>query len=655
MPLVLARCYSQDQGMTTTHSLNSHPYDPALLAQQLLPGEQQLLLVGASGIGKSTLAAKLAAALAEQGRACFCLSADPGSPAFGAPGAVNLGLWQGRGWQALDLEAVCSLDAGRYRLPLLLATASLAQRVPAGVLLVDTPGMVRGAVAAELLEGLLRLFGQPQVLVLARHRRDLPQLPLLRALAAAVHWVAASPQAADATRQLRAQRRTGLWDSYLEAGKVQTLDLRHLPFLGAPPPLRQPQAWRGRQIGWLRDGRTLALGEVLKLEGRRLRLRLPRDLPPPEALVVRDAVRTDQLLMTRSPQEERAASAPAAPVGTVALQRRLGDFEVALSNGVLGDPLLRVRPRRQRRNLLFDLGSLERFSVADLHAVSEVFISHAHLDHIGGFLHLLRHRLGQPAPCRLYGPPGLARHLAGFMDGVRWDRIDDRGPVFEISELHAERVERYRLQVGQELQPLHSKPLAAGVLLEEAEFAVRGVALDHGFGTTSLAYSLATPPQLNVRQERLAELRLAPGAWLNELKRQLRAGDTSGALTLPGGQSYPVQELAQRLLFQRAGVKLVYATDLADTAANRQALTALARNADLFFCEASFLLAEADKADRTGHLTSRACLEIAAAANVRQLIPFHFSRRYEQRLDEVYAELRRLAESIPNAPVIGRP
>lgn len=40
---------------------------------------------------------------------------------------------------------------------------------------------------------------------------------------------------------------------------------------------------------------------------------------------------------------------------------------------------------------------------------------------------------------------------------------------------------------------------------------------------------------------------------------------------------------------------------------------------------------------RTGHLTARACGEIATAAGVERLIPFHFSRRYES---DPYREVR---------------
>ena len=84
---------------------------------------------------------------------------------------------------------------------------------------------------------------------------------------------------------------------------------------------------------------------------------------------------------------------------------------------------------------------------------------------------------------------------------------------------------------------------------------------------------------------------------------------------------------------------MVYATDLADTKANRTALSALAHKADIFFCEASFLETDIEQARRTGHLTARTCGEIATCADVKQLVPFHFSRRYETKPEAVYLEI----------------
>jgi ribonuclease BN (tRNA processing enzyme) len=87
------------------------------------------------------------------------------------------------------------------------------------------------------------------------------------------------------------------------------------------------------------------------------------------------------------------------------------------------------------------------------------------------------------------------------------------------------------------------------------------------------------------------------------------------------------------------GKKLAYATDFADTPENRARVIELVRNSHTLFCESTFCEAESEQAKRTAHLTTRACAEIAEAAGVARLVPFHFSRRYEQNPAAVYAEI----------------
>jgi ribonuclease BN (tRNA processing enzyme) len=259
------------------------------------------------------------------------------------------------------------------------------------------------------------------------------------------------------------------------------------------------------------------------------------------------------------------------------------------------------------------------------------------MDHISGFQWLLRSRLGDLPPCHLYGPPGLARHIEGFIQSFLWDRIGDRGPVFEVAELHGDRLRRYRLQAGVASEQLDEIIVEAGVLWEEAGFRIRAVQLDHH--TPVLAFAYEPEQDLNVRKDRLAALALTPGPWLGQLKQQLLAGQGESLITLPSGADRSVQDLTDELLLIKPGKKLVYATDLADNPQNRQRLTRLAHGAHTLFCEAPFIEADSEQAARTGHLTTRACGEIAAAAGVARLVPFHFSRRYADRPQQVYEEI----------------
>lgn len=639
-----------------------HADAAAAIVAGLLNDKRRVLLIGQPGSGKSTLACALARALAEAGRDSWCIGADPGSPHFGIPGAVCLGRWDGERWVLEEAEALCTLDAGRFRLPLIAAVVRVARRSLSGVVLVDGPGVVRGVAGAELLSMLVAAADIEQVLALVREGGEVPLARELAALPVHATVVQAAEDARRPGKRARARARTALWDDYLADAREQRLPLTGLGLTGTPPPLQVPDAWVGRQIA-LQDGwRTLALGEVAALEGDALRVRLPGETGTATTLLVRDAARSaDGYLETCAPfvadrldylpPPDVAAPAATGSAGGQRVVGRVGVLDVALVNGVFGDPLLHARLRHVRRSLLFDLGEGVRLPARIAHQVTDVFITHCHFDHIAGFLWLLRSRIGDFPPCRLFGPPGLAARIDGFTHGVLWDRIEDRGPRFEICELHGEQLQRFGVRAGYPgAEWLGEQSAAGGVVLDEAAFRVRATVLEHG--TPVLAYAFEPTPQLNIRKDRLRARGLPAGAWLGELKRHLLSGEEQAWVRLPDGQRETTAALAADLVLVSPGKRLVYATDFSDTGENRARLIELARGAHTLFCEATFLERDAARAERNSHLTTRACGEIARAAGVARLVPFHFSRRYEHAPMRVYAEIAAVCPqtSLPRAP-----
>lgn len=634
--------------MTRPPIPEAHADAPGEIAARWMGDERRVLLLGPSGLGKTTLAARLASILADQGRPVSCIGADPGSPAFGPPGAAGLADWQRDCWATRRLVALCTLDAARFRLPLLSAVAELAGSTGGGTLLVDTPGLVRGVAGAELLDALVQAAAVDLILILGRPGHPLPLSQELAATPVQAVRIEASKQARGLTQQRRARERTRRWDQYLAGSLEHRVALNQVHLLGTPP-RRAAEAWLGKQLAFLAPGREPVMGEVVRADGETLGVRLPAGLEPTSTLLVRDACRgADGLLRTAKPfaaelvhylpPPDVLPDALATPPTGVRPVVRFGTATAALINGVFGDPLLHLRLRHQRRSLLLDLGEGTRLPTRIAHQVTDVFVSHAHADHISGFLWLLRSRIGEQGLCRLFGPPGLARQLQGFLTAILWDRIGERGPRFEVAEVHDDRLHRSRLQGGRPgPTPLPEVPLADAVLLREAGFRVRFARLDHG--TPVLAFAYEPSLQINVRKERLAARGLVPGPWLTGLKQHILKGDYDVELRLPDGRYRTVAALAAELTAVTPGEALVYATDFSDTPRNRERLIGLASGAHTLFCEASFLEADRAQAERTGHLTTRGCGEIARAAGVRHLIPFHFSRRYEAAPWRVYEEI----------------
>ncbi len=651
------------------------PYDPSLLVEHLQQQEHAvLLLYGEAGMGKSTLAARLAASLWDAAQSCYCLSGDPGSPEFGPPGAVSFGVRQAEGWKLLDFEPLCSLDAVRYRLPLTNAERKLCSRQlhrfrrDAGKLIVDTPGVVAGAAGEELLSTLLNQL--PVTAVCYLTREPVPRLlsALTPSSGMSITLMQPAPGALPLSKSRRAEARSRAWQGFMVQAREIKLPLSQLTLLGMGTELGDPDSWQGRQCALYADERLLAMGEVLVWEDDGLRLKLrhrDKDDAPEHAnrLLVRDAVssrgklRTSHFTPVTDLQRVGASDwarhhrgyNPRPPRGGDPVSVRLGSATATLINGIFGDPLLHVHLTNQRRHLLFDLGESSRLPTRVIHQTSDIFFSHAHADHIGGFLWFLRSRIGYYPCCRIFGPPGIALNIAGLVQGLLWDRVEDRAPQFDVAELRGDHLECWRIVAGESAsRRLADIPVADGIILSDPAFTVKAVVLEHGMGTgvtdngttPVLAYSLKLSPHFNVSREKLAEFTVSPGPWLQDLKHGLKRGELDSVITLPDGTSATVETLAERLLVEGRTDTLVYATDLADVTRNREALVELARDCDLFFCEAPYCLKDEKLAKANGHLTTRACGELASAAQVKKLVPFHFSKRYEGQAETVYREIK---------------
>ena len=129
-----------------------------------------------------------------------------------------------------------------------------------------------------------------------------PLLNELRALAVETVVVQAAEQTGRPGKRARARRRTAQWDAYLADAVEQTIDLDQVGLIGTPPPLEAASAWVGRQCALLHHNRTVAMGEVLVLQDKQLTIKTPAETASPDALLLRDALRTtDGLIETAAP------------------------------------------------------------------------------------------------------------------------------------------------------------------------------------------------------------------------------------------------------------------------------------------------------------------------------------------------------------------
>lgn len=315
-------------------------------------------------------------------------------------------------------------------------------------------------------------------------------------------------------------------------------------------------------------------------------------------------------------------------------------FLPKLVNGPGGDPALYLDLFQEKRALLFDCGQSVSLSAAEILRVSDIFVSHTHIDHFIGFDHLLRLHVGRNKRVRVFGPRGITACVRGKLTGYTWNLVNRQRLVFEVYEWESRGVKRSEFFCRQRFRHPRTTSLPAAPRLWQDELiSVRCTPLDHRI--VSLAYSVRERDFYNINPVRLRQLGHRPGPWLNELKHWVRGGRPAGTtLTVDGRQLDPAP-LAEQLLVITPGRKLAYVADALGSPANQEKIVELARGADILFCEAAFLHEDLKRARDTRHLTARQAGELARRAGVKRLVVFHFSPKYEGRFQELDDEAQR--------------
>ncbi|HWG00244.1 MAG TPA: ribonuclease Z [Trebonia sp.] len=152
---------------------------------------------------------------------------------------------------------------------------------------------------------------------------------------------------------------------------------------------------------------------------------------------------------------------------------------------------------------------------------------------------------------------------------------------------------------------------ADGEIAATDAFRLEARALDHR--VPAIGYRLVEPDGRRMLPDKLTARGIS-GPDVGRLQRD-------GRLTTRAGETVTLAEMSE----PRAGQKFAFVMDTRLCAA----AFALADQADMLVCEATFADADARLADEWGHLTARQAGRIAQEAGARTLVLTHFSQRYE--------------------------
>ncbi|MGB9699946.1 MAG: ribonuclease Z [Thermodesulfobacteriota bacterium] len=321
-----------------------------------------------------------------------------------------------------------------------------------------------------------------------------------------------------------------------------------------------------------------------------------------------------------------------------------------LVNPPFGDPALFVEVLWEKRALLFDLGDLSTLRPAKLLKISQVFVSHTHIDHFIGFDTLLRLLLNREKTLHIYGPPGFLSQVQGKLSGYTWNLTADYPFTIIAAEIHPGRIRYQSFACHDRFAPGKEKEEPfPGLIAEDPQIQIRIAHLDHFI--PCLAFALQERFHINVHKEILARLGLPVGPWLKELKMAIWRGEREDYLLRvpldPEGKKGQFLSLGclHEAFTITPGQKIVYVSDCLYHEENIQKILELAEGADLFFCEAAFLEKDAKRAAARGHLTAWQAGNLARQAKAKKLIIFHFSPKYEGDASALYHEAEEAFQS----------
>lgn len=311
-------------------------------------------------------------------------------------------------------------------------------------------------------------------------------------------------------------------------------------------------------------------------------------------------------------------------------------FHHRLVNNQYEDPCLFVRMLRERRAFLFDAGHIDRLTSGDLLKITDVFVTHMHIDHFIGFDTLLRALLRRETPLRLYGPENIIYSVEGKLKGYTWNLIEEYPIKIEVFDIGNEEIRSASFYAENSFKRIDRNVRAfEGIALKEPPFTVRAIALSHGI--PCLGFTLEEDFHINIDKAALNAMGLQVGPWLSDLKKMIRDKVNSDTRMTIESREFRFSDLIH-IANITEGQKISYITDISPERENIERVIELVRDSDTLYCEAYFLHEDIERAFERHHLTAKIAGEIARKANVNNLTLMHFSPKYRHEIEKIEAE-----------------
>jgi ribonuclease Z len=295
-----------------------------------------------------------------------------------------------------------------------------------------------------------------------------------------------------------------------------------------------------------------------------------------------------------------------------------------------------VRLLRERRAFLFDAGHIDRLSSGDLLKITDVFVTHMHIDHFVGFDTILRALLRRETPLKVYGPKDIIECVEGKLRGYTWNLIEEYPLKLEVFSIADREISHSSFYAENRFKRIdRDVAVFRDIIFREPPFTVKAAVLSHGI--PCLGFALEEDFHININKAVLHSMGLPVGAWLSELKRMIRDQVSHDTLMTINGNELPLSDLVT-VAMVTSGQKVSYITDISPEESNLSKVVELVRDSDTLYCEAYFLHEDFDRAFERHHLTAKITGEIARKSEVKHLVLMHFSPKYFDHADAIETE-----------------
>jgi len=173
-------------------------------------------------------------------------------------------------------------------------------------------------------------------------------------------------------------------------------------------------------------------------------------------------------------------------------------FIIKIVNDAFGDPCVLIKLLRERRSLLLDVGDIRKIPFNEILKVSDIFVSHTHIDHFIGFDQVIRAVLRRPEPLRVYGPENIIECVQGKLKGYTWNLISDYPLTIEVFAIGEKEIKiaKFRANERFEIRLMPAVFIENNIILQEPLFRVKALVLSHGIPV--IAYSIEEDFHINI-------------------------------------------------------------------------------------------------------------------------------------------------------------